>query len=267
MTMHSSILAWRSPWTEESGGLQSTGLQRVGHNWAIKHAFLLSPLPTPPGCRRAPGWAPCALQQLLSSCFTHGRRHFYQRRHWRPTPALLPGKSHGWRSLVGCSPWGREESDLTEQLHFYFSLSRTGEGNGNPLQCSCLENPRDGGAWWAAICGVAQSRTRLTWLSSSSSSSSVSMSMLLSPLVPFPLPSLYPQVHLHIWASIPSLQMGSSVLLFYPYICVNIWYLFFSFWLSSLSITGSRFIHFIRTKESDFLEPNFILDCALCFEQ
>ena len=84
---------------------------------------------------------------------------------------LLPGKSHRWRSLVGCSPWGCEDSDMTERLHFHFSLSCTGEGNGNPLQCSCLENPRDGGAWWAAIYGVAQSRTRLKWLSSSSSSS------------------------------------------------------------------------------------------------
>ena len=61
-----------------------------------------------------------------------------------PTPVLLPGKSHGWRGLVGCSPWGREEWDTTERLHFHFSLSCIGEGNGNPLQCSCLENPRDG---------------------------------------------------------------------------------------------------------------------------
>ena len=68
------------------------------------------------------------------------------------------GKSHGQRSLVGCSPWGGEESDMTEQLHFHFSLLCIGEGNGKPLQCSCLENPRD---------GVAQSRTRLEWLSSS----------------------------------------------------------------------------------------------------
>ena len=72
--------------------------------------------------------------------------------------------------LVGYSPWGREESDTTERLHFPFSLSRSGEGNGNPLQCSCLENPRDGRAWWAALYGVAQSRTRLKRLSSSSSS-------------------------------------------------------------------------------------------------
>ena len=57
--------------------------------------------------------------------------------------------------------WDLEESDTTERLHFYFSLSCIGEGNGNPLQCSCLENPRDGGAWWAAVYGVAKSRTRL----------------------------------------------------------------------------------------------------------
>ena len=68
------------------------------------------------------------------------------RRQWHPTPVLLPGKSHGWRSLVGCSPWGHEELDMTEQLHFHFSFSCIGEGNGNPLQCSCLENPRDGGS-------------------------------------------------------------------------------------------------------------------------
>ena len=76
------------------------------------------------------------------------------RRHWHPTPVLLPGKSHGWRSLVGCSPWGCEESDTTERLHFHFSLPCIGEGNGNPLQCSCLEEPRDGEAWWAAFYGV-----------------------------------------------------------------------------------------------------------------
>ena len=92
-----------------------------------------------------------------------------RRRQWHPTPVLLPGKSHGRSSLVGCGPWGRsEESDTTEQLHFHFSLSCIGEENGNPLQCSCLENPRDGGAWWAAIYGVAQSWTRLKRLSSSS---------------------------------------------------------------------------------------------------
>ena len=84
-----------------------------------------------------------------------------RRRQWHPTPVLLPGKSYGRRSLVGCSSWGREESDTTERLHFHFSLSCIGEGNGNPLQCSCLENPRDGGAWWAVVYGVTQSWTRL----------------------------------------------------------------------------------------------------------
>ena len=92
------------------------------------------------------------------------------RRQWHPTPVLLPGKSHGRRSLVGCSPWGHEESNMTERLHFHFSLSCIGEGNGSPLQCSYLGNPRDGRAWWAAVYGVAQSWTRLKWLSSSSSS-------------------------------------------------------------------------------------------------
>ena len=92
------------------------------------------------------------------------KKNYYmiqQRKQWHPTPVLLPGKSHGQRSLVGCSPWGRYESDTTERFHFHFSLSCIGEGNGYPLQCSCLEKPRDGGAWWAAISGVAQSQTRL----------------------------------------------------------------------------------------------------------
>ena len=84
---------------------------------------------------------------------------YYWRGQWQPSPVLLPGKSHERRSLVGCSPWGCEESDTTERLHFDFSLSCIGEGNGNPLQCSCLENPRDRGAWWAAVYGVTQSQT------------------------------------------------------------------------------------------------------------
>ena len=89
MAPHSSTLAWKIPWAEETGGLQSLGSLRVGHDWAT-------------------------------------------------------------------------------------SLSRIGEGNGNPLQCSSLENPRDRGAWWGAVCGVAQSWTRLKGLSISSSSSSTS---------------------------------------------------------------------------------------------
>ena len=94
---------------------------------------------------------------IWTSAFTYiqqitGHWSGNQRRQWHPTPVPLPGKSHEWRSLP---PWGREKSDTTEWLHFHFSLSCTGEGNGNPLQCSCLENPRDGGAWWAAVYGVA----------------------------------------------------------------------------------------------------------------
>ena len=111
--------------------------------------------------------------QVLGGFFQHSSK-WYWRRWWHPTPVLLPGKLHGQRRLVGCSPWGREESDPTERLHFHFSLSCIGGGNGNPLQCSCLENPRDGGAWWAAVSRVAQSRTWLKQLSSNSSSICIS---------------------------------------------------------------------------------------------
>ena len=89
------------------------------------------------------------------------------RRRWQPNPVLLPGKSHGQRSLVDCSPWGRKELDMTEQLHFHFSLSHIGEGNGNPLHCSCLVNPMDGVAWWTAVYGTAESQTWQKWLCNS----------------------------------------------------------------------------------------------------
>ena len=89
----------------------------------------------------------------------------------------------------GLQSMGPEESDMTEQLHFPFSLSCTGERNGNPLQCSCLEDSRDRGAWWAAVCGAAQSRTRLKRLSSSSSRASFCFCpSFSSPL--FEIPSL-----------------------------------------------------------------------------
>ena len=84
-----------------------------------------------------------------------------QRRQWHPTPVLLPGKSHGQRSLVGCSPWAHEESDVTEWLHLHFSLSCIGEGNGNPLQCSCLENPRDGET--GGLPSMGSHRVRNNW--------------------------------------------------------------------------------------------------------
>ena len=88
------------------------------------------------------------------------------KRKWQPTPVLLPGKSHGWRSLVGYSPGGHEESAGLSK----FTFTHWRRWNGNPLQCSCLESPRDRGTWWAAVYGVAQSRTRLKWLHRSSSS-------------------------------------------------------------------------------------------------
>ena len=89
---------------------------------------------------------------------------------WKIPWTVEPGRLQSMGSL---------ESDMTEWLHFHFSLSCIGEGNGNPLQCSCLENPKDGEAWWAAVYGVAQSRTRLKWLSSSSSSAWYELVVLL----------------------------------------------------------------------------------------
>ena len=86
--------------------------------------------------------------------------HFHAlEKEMEPIPVFLPGESQGRGSLVGCRLWGHTELDMTEQLHFQFSLSCTGGGNGNPLHYSCLENPRDGGDWWAAVYVVAQSQT------------------------------------------------------------------------------------------------------------
>jgi len=136
MAPHSSTLAWKIPWMEEPSRQQTMGLLRVRRDWVTS---------------------------LSLFTFTHWKRK------WQPAPVFLPGESQGRGSLVGCRLWGRAESDTTEQLPFHFALSCIGEGNGNPLQCSCLENTRDGGAWCAAVCGVAQSRTRLKRLGSSSS--------------------------------------------------------------------------------------------------
>ena len=94
-----------------------------------------------------------------------------RRRQWHPTPVLLPGKSHGWRSLVGCSLWGHEESDTTELLHFHFSLFMHWRKKWQPIPVFLPGESQGWGAWWATVYGVAQSRTRLKWLSSSSSGS------------------------------------------------------------------------------------------------
>ena len=185
MAPHSSTFAWKIPWTEKPGRLQSMGSLRVGHDWATSLSLFTFMhwrrkwQPTPVSClensRDGGAWWAAIygvaqsrtwLKRLSSSSSS---MLLTRRRQWHPTPVLVPGKSYGWRSLEGCSPWGRYESDMTERLHFLFSPSCIGEGNGNPLQCSCLENPRDRGAYWAAVYGVAQSRTRLKQLSSSSS--------------------------------------------------------------------------------------------------
>ena len=146
-------------------------------------------------------WWITKLSSTVVASFNSPPRSVWQRRQWQPTPVFLPGKSQGQRSLVGCSPWGRWESNTTEQLPFHFSLSCIGEGNGNPLQCSCLENPRDGGAWWAAVYGVTQSRTRLKRLSSSRSV----WRFIATPVALWP----HQKLHGHISGSL-SLLGGSS---------------------------------------------------------
>ena len=181
MAPHFNILAWRIPWTEDHGGYVPWGWkesdtterltlhdEELG-SWISEVLIGLSVAPssscviTPSGPRK---------EDTYPGLWIKGFSDPKWRRQWHPAPVLLPRKFHGRRSLVGCSPWGREESDTTERLPFHFSLSSIGEGNGNPLQCSCLENPRDGGIWWASVYGVAQSRTWLKRLSSSSSSRS-----------------------------------------------------------------------------------------------
>ena len=157
MATHSSVLVWQIPWTEGPGSLQSMGFLRVIHDWATS---------------------------LSLFTFMHWRRK------WQPTPVFVPGKSQGWGHLVGCRLWGRTELDTTEATEQHQQgpvkgfpggldgkesacnagdpgsipgLGRSpGEGNGNPLQYSCLENPTDRGAWWPTVHGVAKSRT---WLS------------------------------------------------------------------------------------------------------
>ena len=165
-----NILAWRIPWTEDHGGYGPWGWKESDTterltlhdaelgSWISEVLIGLSVAPSsscvimPSGPRK---------EDTYPGLWIKGFSDPKWRRQWHPAPVLLPRKFHGRRSLVGCSPWGREESDTTERLPFYFSLSSIGEGNGNPLQRSCLENPRDGGIWWASVYGVAQSRT---WL-------------------------------------------------------------------------------------------------------
>ena len=149
-----------------------------------EHPSHLPPHPIPLGCPIAP-----ALSALLHASNLHWSSILHMviymlEKAMAPHSSTLAWKIP-WTEKPGrLQPWGWEESDTPEQLDFHFSLSCIGEGNGNPLQCSCLENPRDGGAWGAAVYGVAQSRTRLKRLSSSN----ILVSMLFSQIIP-PLPS------------------------------------------------------------------------------
>ena len=132
-----------------SGLTQATSL--AAQSWERLHGHWAQVLPAVGMSTTAslPSGYPCSLwtfsgthhhlDQSLAHFKLYSGKHVWWRRQWQPTPVLSPGKSHGRRSLVGCSPW-----DTTERLHFHFPLSCIGEGNGNPLQCFCLENPRDG---------------------------------------------------------------------------------------------------------------------------
>ena len=157
MATNSSILAWRIPWTEEPGRLWSTESQRVRHNWAtdtftntIRKSF------------------PYTLRKNKAK-----RNLAPSRRQWHPTPVLLPGKSHGWRSLVGCSPWVAKSrtrlSDFTFTFHFH-ALEKAMATHSSVLAWRIPGTGEPGGL--PEVYGVAQGRTWLKWLSSSSSSSS-----------------------------------------------------------------------------------------------
>ena len=150
--------------------------------------FLLKPLSNPK----------CKNLVLLLLC---------RRQH--PTPVLLPGKSHGQRSLVGYGPWGREESDTTEQLPFHFSLSCTGEGNGNPLQCSCLENPRDGEP--GGLPSMGSHRVGHDWSNLAAAAAMYIVNATLWICLTLSFPSCAHKCVLHIYICIPALQIGSSV--------------------------------------------------------
>ena len=152
MATHSSTLAWKIPWMEGPGRLQSLGSQRVGHYWST------SLLPSYCWVLRVPFifWMMVLYQDMSEKAMA-------------PHSSTLDWKIPWAEEPGGLQSMGLRRVGTTEGLHFHFSLSWIGEGNGNPVQCSCLENPRDGVAWWAAVYGFSQSRTQLKWLSSSSS--------------------------------------------------------------------------------------------------
>ena len=148
MATHSSILAWRGPWRAIVHGVaKSWTCEQL--KWLNIHISLLNL------CWAKYSTLKSMMSVLLLAPFCMAVVSI---------PVLLPGKSPAWTEEPG-----RLQSMGSLRVRHDFLLSCIGEGNGNPLQCSCLENPRDGGAWWAAVSGVAQSRTRLKWLSSSSS--------------------------------------------------------------------------------------------------
>ena len=170
MAPHSNTLAWKIPWAEEPGRLQSMGSRRVRHDWVTSLSL---------SCIGEGNGTP-----LQCSCLENPRvggawwaAVYGVTQSWTRLKRMAPHSS----TLAWIIPWTEDPGGLQSMgslrvghdwaTSLSLSLSYIGEGNGNPLQCSCLENPRDDGAWWVAIYGVAQSQTRLKRLSSSSSSS------------------------------------------------------------------------------------------------
>ena len=155
-------LVGHRPWSHSRTRLKwlSTHSQCVGQNWEE---------PTDTRSHRIIGGTSCnsksSLRHLGGVYFITGK--FFTSRNFLLIFSHFLSILCFWLNL-GCSQWGCKESDTPEWLNFHFLLSCIGKGSGNPLQCSCLENPRDGGAWWAAIYGVTHSWTQLKWLSSSS---------------------------------------------------------------------------------------------------
>ena len=152
MATHASILAWRIPWTEEPGGLQSMGCK--------ESSYLATKPPPPPRGRLyrfAPSVIPSKSEKLLSSFLI-----------WFQSPgAVLP--TFSFKTYV-CVKYNKHTEKRWQHKYTVTHYCKN-NSTSNPLQCSCLENPRDRGVWWAAVFGVAQSRTRLKQLSSSSSTS------------------------------------------------------------------------------------------------
>ena len=174
MATHSSILSWRIPWTEEPGSLQSMRFQRFGYSWETKHIHTYPLKHKMFYCWQCPIFSPFGCLCFLVSFI----RNYCLIQHHEDLPlsfhfVFLIVLAVTLNCLIQCNILHIVWVSSTDWFFFmWISICSSlicwkGEGNVNPLQYSCLENPRDRGAWWAAVYGVAQSWTQLKWISSS----------------------------------------------------------------------------------------------------